>query len=398
MQGKHKAGLTKALAIVMGLIIAVLTFRSVVFASFEDDLKKKDCSITVNYVQASNPADLADMKAAGIILDIYKVADAQQIAGYEAYTFNQTDSLFKDVVEGINEKGKEEFPDDANLIEIWEPYAQDAAAVVKNNSLTPVKSGASMETQIGDLETGLYLIIAHDGDDAELEAKDAYFKVNEETNKLVSIAYSPAYEYQFSPLLVAIPMRETDSGYTFNTGVPGEWTYDYEITIKSSRYDRFLDLIITKVLQDYGYETVTCTFKITGTIDGKTVYTNSVGINVDAANKPVSKTVHRVPASATITVTEVYAGASCTPVLVTVSPATDISSEDGSKQNISFKFDTDSDKTAEVVFTNKYNPSRKKGHGIVNTFTWNSSASAQDDPIAVSPNGADQIVRPSENE
>ena len=129
------------------------------------DLERKDCSLTVN---PEDPAKTdeekfgEDLKSSGVVVDVYKVADAVKIAGYDSYTYE-----FTGAYKGISFTGN---PMEAEARE-WERLSQEAAGIplaADAANLQPVAQGVDITDAashvVGSLETGLYLLIAHGKD------------------------------------------------------------------------------------------------------------------------------------------------------------------------------------------------------------------------------------------
>ena len=215
----------------------------------------QECSLTVM------PGNYEDLAEAGVVIDLYKVADAVAAPGYDTYHFQFTGAYAGlDSVEAVGDMTKA-----AN--EDYQAIAQEAAAltlasegvsVAKTVDGQPAGSPI-VETGDGQLASGLYLVIARGADltDKEDYVKNISVEENGKANtKLATIAYSDKYTYTFEPQLVALPSRiifnedgTAQSNGTSNNEVP--WQYDLAVTLKPEQSLRFGILEIVKNLQVY---------------------------------------------------------------------------------------------------------------------------------------------------
>ena len=282
------------------------------------DLERKDCSLTVN---PEDPAKTdeekfgEDLKSSGVVVDVYKVADAVKIAGYDSYTYE-----FTGAYKGISFTGN---PMEAEARE-WERLSQEAAGITlaaDAANLQPVAQGVDITDAashvVGSLETGLYLLIAHGKDLAvpedytiRIEAADPDDPAG---GSLATIANSARYQYTFQPQLVSVPGRP-DAGHGDSTGGNtsnlGEWQYDMTVNLKPGRVQRTGSLQIVKTLTNYETtkDSSVFVFEIVAELDGEEVFREYESIQFTASGQE-SITVTGIPATAVVTVTEVYSGA-----------------------------------------------------------------------------------------
>lgn len=325
-----------------------------------DGFVKGDCALTVYPVDPDKEEedgfgeDLAD---AGVVLDLYQVADAVKVQGYDSYTYKMTPGFDLTVPEHP-EKGA------------WEKLAQEAAedALQGEAPVEPVKSGIAAGTKT-DLKAGLYLVIARGGSLTEKkdyleEIKQEDGDAGEETTKLVTLAHSGRYTYRFAPQLVSLPTKEADGDGTVNTANPGDWIYDLAMNLKPEQAPRFGSVEIIKTLSSYEteegiQEPVTCVFEITAVLDGEVVYSGVESITFTAAGQE-SVIVDRIPAGAEVTVREVYSGSGYE---LTVP---------GDRTGI-----VAADEVVEAMFINRYKGDQNKGHGIKNRFVYDENGTWQ---------------------
>ena len=319
--------------------------------------------ITVNLPKDA-PEDLVGNE--NLITDFYLVATSVKESQYDSYTYTPEES-FKNskydvsTYEGLSQMDQEK----------WEDYAQEAAKIVRNNTVTAVKEGAVIGVkEPQDLTPGIYLVLAHDKNAAtkaeyfdETTVDDGSDTDTTAPKKMVVTTFNTeANKYYFRPILISIPYKETETEPA--TTDAGEWIYDVEVFLKPSFESRYGKLTINKQVQvledrlnDKKITPMTAVFRITGWSD-KTK-TNKVYSNVASITVPDGKpvTLDRLPVGAYVEVEEIYTGAGYK--LVDSSPASVIipSPDDKEAAEVSF------------TFTNTYNDELKKGYGVMNSFT-----------------------------
>lgn len=330
------------------------------------------CSLTVTPAVlprgAQAPVDYwNDMQKAQIVVDLYKVADAEKVPGYDTYAFNPESGYdgLGDISDYTTLQGM--------TADEWEREAYKAAKIALEKG-TPQKSEDLQEsgTKLDDLDPGLYLVIAHGKD----LTPDKYRKtlkealttglgeteITQESEWLVTIANTARYEYAFAPYLIALPTKPVNEEGESTTDNPGPWIYDREIFLKGDRSQRYGDLLIRKTLRNYEevegtIEPVTFVFHVTAELDGETVYdeVESLTFSGDAGTDSVTMT--GIPATAQVTVREEYTGISYTQ---------DVPTDNGVVLD-----EIEADSVVEADFANVYNNNRTHGHGIKNRFVYN---------------------------
>lgn len=183
------------------------------------------------------------------------------------------------------------------------------------------------------------------GGEIELPEKGLYLLVPQ------SVA-TARWDYQFSSILLAMPSVDQDTG---------DWSYDYEVTMKPLRESRLTGIVISKTLQSYNATLgpTTFLFEVKATVDGELMYSNVASITFSGTGTQ-STTVEGIPAGADVTVTEVYSGTSYTPVGGRVS----VEIED-------LPMPEDGGTYTRVPFTNDYNNRRVPDSAVTNTFVYN---------------------------
>ncbi len=217
----------------------------------------------------------------------------------------------------------------------WEDLAKDA--VEKLGNVKPTKTGKIANGNpavISGLDVGMYLIVPQETFNSDYTRK-----------------------YVFTPYLTALP----SSDYTQTGAGSDDWQYDRTIYLKGEAQPQFGKLTINKTLSNYN-ETLgltTSVFEIVGKdAQGNVVYTNVASITHNGAGTE-SVTIENIPAGITVTVTEVYAGASYEiDGENVIKNATIVSDEAVGTRNAE----------ASVAFTNKLNGGHDSGYGLMNEF------------------------------
>lgn len=294
----------------------------------------RSCSLTVKAVSAEKlPEDLAK---AGIVVDLYRVADAVPTDDMEGYTFRLCQPF-----ESLKLKNN------MNASQ-WHDQSQKAAGIALNTGTArSLRENIGLGVRIDKLDAGLYLMAAR-GRDIE-----NYVDTNAD-GEIVTKAFSGAYTYTFLPELVALPGRTPDADSVQDSG---QWIYDMEIVLKMQWEEnrQYGSLKIVKLLEGYdgSHGPAVFVFDVEAWLDGKNVYSNVVTIVFDGPGEK-KLLVEGIPVGAKVTVTEVYSGASYS--LVT-------------ERNKTVTIDTIQDVPA-VSFTNRHDDRPNGGHGITNHFKY----------------------------
>ena len=281
---------------------------------------EEDCSLRVAPVDPGNNNQemVADLAGAAITVDLYKVADAQPVSGYDTYTYKFLDE-YKDL-ESI-------YKGDPNNAE-WKKMAQEAASYVKKSqeaeapegTAQPVMSGAISNgyAELGGLKSGLYLLIARGTDiedywttvnqQGDVEEEDA-----EAAESIATIARSNKYVYTYSPEMISLPGKEGNT-----TAGNGEWLYNMTASLKPEQSVRYGSLEIVKE---------------------------------DIAGQKSVILEDRIPVGTVVTVTEEYSGGVYGQISVTPDPVT-----------------IEANNIVSVPFTNDYNETDRGGGSVTNSF------------------------------
>lgn len=293
----------------------------------------RPCTLTVSPGGGEFADDLRD---AGVVIDLYKVADAVADSQYDTYTYDLLDGYTGlEVPEGLDDAG-------------WRALSREAARIALDGG-TPVVSGADVDKAADIPGCGLYLVVARGRDIADYMTSVAG---EDGVEGPATIARSRGYTYTFAPSLVSLPSKEAEDG-VIDTAGPGDWLYDVSVTLKPQREVRYGSLEIVKTLQSYETEDpATFVFQVDAVLDGQNVYSDVVALSFTAAGQK-STLIEDLPVGAEVTVREIYTGAVYTLITAdtqtAVVPANDVVS---------------------VAFTNGYDNTNKGGGAVVNQFEY----------------------------
>lgn len=305
-------------------------------AAREIDLNR-ECSLTVSVeagtAAGSSESYLEDFNQMAIPVSVYRVADVD-VTGNRFTPLGAFENMDFD---GINQRGSAVTADE------WMTLAKQAEEIRKeenpkeDGSVTVQKadgsSGAAFGTITG-LTPGMYLVAP----------KSTY-----NTDYTV--------EYTFAPYLTALPGNHYTEGGTESD----DWIYDTTVGLKPDAVPQYGKLNITKILQNYN-ETLgrtTFVFHITGVDkDGAVRYEEVESMTYHAAGSNTI-TLERIPAGLTITVEEVYSGASYEAV-GSNTETTLLWSDAGVSAGIA--------EESSVTFENRYGGGNRGGYGVTNHF------------------------------
>ena len=245
---------------------------------------------TLKVTIASNDAKYAvDLGKSNAVVDVYKVGSAGKIEGFNAYDYkldadydNKTNADLLDAA-----KKGERTADGRNA---WEALADELAktATLHEGGTVIVPTGTD-GASVSGLADGIYLVLAHGSNITD------GLKAN-----------SPAYTYNFTPIIVAFPNKDAVDEVR-NTANPGEWISTLTVSLKSSRLTRYGAIEITKTVTDVSTEDSTFVFHITGTTPAGEEYDNYASVTIKAGELTGSVTVTHIPADTPVTVEEEYA-------------------------------------------------------------------------------------------
>ena len=299
----------------------------------------RECSLTVSVeisnTVGGNDAYLEDFNRMEIPVSVYRVADVD-VTGQKFTPTAAFAGLELGQVTGEPGSG----PSAAD----WQAMSEQAAKLLEQakpetagETVVKREQGDAAGTArgvIGDLRPGMYLVVPE-------------------------AAYNPDYtiHYEFAPYLTALPSSE----YTLTGQGSDEWVYDTTIGLKPDAVPQFGRLNITKDLSNYN-ETlgpVTFVFEIIGRdAAGEVRYSEVESLTFTSAESKTI-TLEGIPAGLTVTVTEVYSGASYEAV--------------GSLEDTALIFSeagvaAQAGPEAAVRFQNRYGGGNRGGYGVTNHF------------------------------
>ncbi len=319
----------------------------------------------------------------GIRVDAYLVARAEQTQGYDTYTYApMEDGPFSKLnVTALNDALASE--NSATATQASQDFAKAALSAALDDLRSPdptlaeaphadmravESASATCEADFSSLPSGLYLLVAHG---ADLSADDRATTL--EDGGAATVAYSQLKECTFEPVLVSLPTREAAAGQTLTTASGTDWLYEAHALLKPQVSPRMGSLEIVKTLDRFETDgsavdsAATFVFSVLATdADGNKVYDDVVSITF---NQPGSKSVlieNKIPAGATVTVREVYSGASYT----VVGP------EEASAV-------VSADEVAQVSFKNTADNTKVHGGSVTNSFTYDKDANGNDGWVLV---------------
>lgn len=318
----------------------------------------------------------------GIQVDAYLVANAEPTQGYDTYTYAALeDGPFANLdVAGLNEamtsgdaaatQASQDFSQ-AALTAALDDLRSDAPTLADAPSVSmSATSGGdiSCEATFAPLPSGLYLLVAHGttANGTALSADDYATQLDDGTT--ATVAYSALNECTFKPVLVSLPTREASPGEALGTASGTDWLYNASALLKPQVSPRMGSLEIVKGLDRFETDgtgvdsAATFVFSVLATdVNGEKVYDDVVSLTF---NQPGTKSVlieNKIPVGSTVTVTEVYSGASYT--VVGASEGTAV---------------IEADKVARVTFANTNSNTKVHGGAVTNSFTYEQDENGKD--------------------
>ncbi|EOS80852.1 hypothetical protein C817_01182 [Dorea sp. 5-2] len=343
--GRRLTGSLLVFAMTLGLIAATPGLNG---AAKAVDFNKA-CSLTVAPVAPENTDMANDLKKANVVVDLYKVADAEPVSGYDAYTYKFLDGYqeLKDVYDSN--------PDNAD----WREMAQDAAQYALEKG-TPVREAVPVDTEIGELGCGLYLLIARG---ADVENYKTTVKQEDGSESIATLAYSERYKYTYAPELISLPSKQDVDG-NHTTAGNGDWMYSMSVSLKPGQSLRNGPLRIIKTLESYETgDPATFVFRVTARFNGEEVYKNDVEITFTPEDVLGQKSVvleDKIPVGAEVTIEEIYHGGNDYEQ-VSISPA-------NGTVTIAPADEANPDNVVSVEFTNRYKDTDHGSGSVTNEF------------------------------
>ena len=322
MNKRLKQGSTFLLAV--ALTFPLLTLPGVKAANAINTGQK--CSIEFDI--SGNSSELL---SASIPVNLYKVASVDESGNYTGIgAFSKLDlsSVSADNLDAA--------------AATWAERAETAQGKLTDSEGNPVVEPKTVTLQNGrgykdKLETGLYLV---------------------DTPKVIT----PNYTYTFTPYLISLPTNN----YYNNDHTNDEWIYNLTgsnaVGLKTEQHVRYGNLVINKELVDHNAtfgNNATFVFQIDITTLDKKTETRIEELTFNAAGSD-SVTIEKIPAGSTVTVTEVYSGASYKLTSENNVTATIVANDE--------KEAGQAGETAVVSFTNEHDGRTNGGYGVKNNF------------------------------
>lgn len=273
----------------------------------------------------------SELLSASIPVNLYKVASVDESGNYTGIgAFSKLDlsSVSADNLDAA--------------AATWAERAETAQGKLTDSEGNPVVEPKTVTLQNGrgykdKLETGLYLV---------------------DTPKVIT----PNYTYTFTPYLISLPTNN----YYNNDHTNDEWIYNLTgsnaVGLKTEQHVRYGNLVINKELVDHNAtfgDEATFVFQIDiKKPDGKKE-TRIEELTFNAAGSD-SVTIEKIPAGSTVTVTEVYSGASYKLTSENNVTATIVANDE--------KEAGQAGETAVVSFTNEHDGRTNGGYGVKNNF------------------------------
>lgn len=320
MNKRLKQGTTFLLALALAFPLLTLPGARAANA-IETDQK---CSVAFSVSGEDN--ELTDT-GTDITVNLYKVADVDVSGNYTA-TKDFTGLDVSSVRADNNDAASE-----------WAARAKEAQKLLKDSvKPTATVTLAAGTGSLADLATGLYLV---------------------DTPEVVTTNYT----YTFTPYLVSLP---TNNYYNIEDEANrnDDWIYDLTdsnaIGLKPEEHARYGDLKINKRLANHNATTgkkATFVFQIEITpLKSNKTETRIESLDFEAAGDS-SVTITKIPAGATVKVTEVYSGASYKLISEKDQETTIVATDKDAKGDL-----------ASVSFTNDVDDNMNGGYGVKNNF------------------------------
>lgn len=326
---KISRNLKRGYALALAVLLALPCVNLMQARAAGPVVQDRDCELTVAVdttetvwgVGVGAGASAEDFENMTVTVNVYKVADMNVSA-----EFTPTEAFQGMDFNVVMNK-------DTNAA-TWENLAKGAVEKLNGVDSTATENIVNgSPAVISGLDVGMYLIVPQETFNSNYTRK-----------------------YVFTPYLTALP----SSDYTQTGAGSDDWQYDRTIYLKGEAQPQFGKLTINKTLSNYN-ETLgltTSVFEIVGKDKQENVvYTNVASVTHNGAGTQ-SVTLENIPAGITVTVTEIYAGASYELVSKNEQTAVIVSGEAVELES----------SAASVAFENKYNGGNDSGYGLMNEF------------------------------
>lgn len=351
--------------------LAFIVLSALVLSLFSSSLMMKAKAVDLNS-NISLTVDVwtgfADVDKPKVIVDLYKIAQADPVDGYDTYKLTLVGAYtgldLNQVKEGVTD---------------WEKIQSDAAniALKKGEVQTPMFSGPLGKQDLSKNGEkggpGLYLVVAH--------GTGEYIEYPETADgQITTLVDGDKQKFHFTPQLIAIPNRlnEATPPVSNTANVDTDWQYEVPIVLKGEAEQELGNLRIVKTLSapdGVQIRPCTVTFLVTAVYRGAVAYEKDgiIYTDKDPADKYIYQKVHSInfngntsdyveikglPCDTEVTISEIYAGAG----YACIAP-------EGGVGFVKIRPE-DQWPTEEIVFQNILRNSRF-GVGIINHFEFN---------------------------
>ncbi|MBQ2626333.1 MAG: hypothetical protein IJG17_01015 [Eubacterium sp.] len=383
------------------LVLAVLLGAAPAIKTQAVDLVTGPFTVTVK----GDTEKFADLENANVVLDFYQVATAEELTGYDAYTFKVTSdfSSIQADLDAVQKKSEDGSLQATDVDKLTQTIAKVKLDGVKEYSATapkqtPVPGNGTLNSVTTLNSPGLYLIIPRGSDIEGYKHTITKTEGTTTTTTLTTVANGKSIQYVFMPMLVSVPSRgiapmgsgsfDTEKGtYTYpifsgNTANTGEWENAIELDIKVGEQDMDTkiridkDLVQYETIEDRG-DTATFAFTIDAVKDGKNVFSDARSITLSAVDTSDYVEIDHIPVGSLVTVREAYTGGDYKFAGVEAPKAGDAKADDGNR-SITFTATAAPDDNSVVLvsFTNTYDDKFKDGGSVTNHIVRNEDGTA----------------------
>lgn len=271
-----------------------------------------------------------------LVVDLYLLAKAVPVDGYDIYAFELNTDLPASVKTGVNDflaEHKDVWPQAADGSFRYTPkrtpgMSADEMFILDDGSMAELSKMAAERifneadaiepfasapfNQAQAVPFGLYVAVPHTADmtKAQYQVK---VPVKGQTDKYnpAALAVAPYHVYTFSPQLISVPSLGglvTDTAANAYT----EWDYTVEAMAKPEDQPRYASLELTKAIDEFNGPAA-FVFQITATQDQEIVLEKEVGLQIDrAGDTPSVKIDCCIPVDSELTIEEIYTGTTYT--------------------------------------------------------------------------------------
>ena len=382
-------------------------------------LKNKNV-VKINLTPGTDPKFNEDIVKAGVQADLYLIAKAKPVQGYDTYEFAELTGALAGFqselanalqTDPVNKPEEIETPGarKETMLKNFTSLAYKIAEVILDKNYNEIEPKSFQATEqeknkitASELDAGLYLLVLRgsnltgkhvmltvDG----VEEDYGYVTSTEKklsdfgpdgtqtaTKHIATRAFSDKYEYLFEPQLISVPTRIDNDVLQYNTAF-GEWSNQLDVNIKATQEERKGKIKVKKTLSDYldlskddTFEPAIFTFDVVATETNertsKVLYQKQVSINIEGPNL-VGKTevLKDLPVGSYAWVTEIYQGAHYQVNTTLNTGPIEVKADKIEVVNGQTTVTEQTDNTA--TFDNKNNDTHRGGHGIENVFTYN---------------------------